>query len=62
MPTGMRRVDEEIADYATECKTASVYAEHIPLLLSDEKIAWIVGRRIDLDLHHRFDEPIHCRV
>ena len=47
MPTGMAGRRKKLQDYFTDAKLGRSMREHIPLLLSDEKIAWIVGRRID---------------
>ena len=42
--TGRRK---KLQDYFTDAKLGRSVREHIPLLLSQERIAWIVGQRID---------------
>lgn len=47
VPTGMAGRRKKLQDYFTDAKLSRSVREHIPLLLSQEQIAWIVGRRID---------------
>ncbi len=46
-PTGMAGRRKKLQDYFTDAKLGRSVREHIPLLLSQENIAWIVGQRID---------------
>ena len=46
-PTGMAGRRKKLQDYFTDAKLGRSVREHIPLLLSQENIAWIVGKRID---------------
>jgi tRNA(Ile)-lysidine synthase len=46
-PTGMAGRRKKLQDYFTDAKLGRSMREHIPLLLSRENIAWIVGQRID---------------
>lgn len=45
-PFGMKG-KKMLSDYFTDSKLSYTAKQHIPLLLSDGKIVWIVGRRID---------------
>ena len=45
-PTGMKG-SKLLSDYFTDTKTTYTAKQHIPLLLSGEKIAWVVGKRTD---------------
>lgn len=47
VPTGMAGRRKKLQDYFTDAKLSRSMREHIPLLLSQGQIAWIVGRRID---------------
>lgn len=47
VPTGMAGRRKKLQDYFTDAKLSRSVREHTPLLLSQEQIAWIVGRRID---------------
>ena len=47
VPTGMAGRRKKLQDYFTDAKLGRSMREHIPLLLSRDQIAWIVGRRID---------------
>ncbi|MBS0171317.1 MAG: tRNA lysidine(34) synthetase TilS [Nitrospira sp.] len=47
VPTGMAGRRKKLQDYFTDAKLGRSMREHIPLLLSHDQIAWIVGRRID---------------
>ncbi len=46
-PVGMAGRRKKLQDYFTDAKLGRSVREHIPLLLSQERIAWIVGQRID---------------
>ena len=46
-PAGMAGRRKKLQDYFTDAKLGRSMREHIPLLLSREHIAWIVGQRID---------------
>ncbi|ODT44598.1 MAG: tRNA lysidine(34) synthetase TilS [Nitrospira sp. SCN 59-13] len=46
-PAGMAGRRKKLQDYFTDAKLGRSMREHIPLLLSREHIAWIVGHRID---------------
>ncbi len=46
-PAGMAGRRKKLQDYFTDAKLGRSMREHIPLLLSRENIAWIVGQRID---------------
>ena len=46
-PVGMTGRRKKLQDYFTDAKLGRSVREHIPLLLSQERIAWIVGQRID---------------
>ncbi len=46
-PVGMGGRRKKLQDYFTDAKLGRSMREHIPLLLSRENIAWIVGQRID---------------
>jgi tRNA(Ile)-lysidine synthase len=46
-PTGMAGRRKKLQDYFTDAKLGRSMREDIPLLLSRENIAWIVGQRID---------------
>ncbi|MCC6966410.1 MAG: tRNA lysidine(34) synthetase TilS [Nitrospira sp.] len=46
-PVGMAGRRKKLQDYFTDAKLSRSMREHIPLLLSREQIAWIVGQRID---------------
>lgn len=47
VPVGMGGRRKKLQDYFTDAKLSRSVREHIPLLLSQEQIAWIVGQRID---------------
>ncbi len=47
VPTGMAGRRKKLQDYFTDAKLGRSMREHIPLLLSRDQIAWIVGRRVD---------------
>ncbi len=46
-PTGMAGRRKKLQDYFTDAKLSRSVREHMPLLLSQQNIAWIVGQRID---------------
>ena len=46
-PLGMAGRRKKLQDYFTDAKLGRSMREGIPLLLSQERIAWIVGQRID---------------
>jgi len=46
-PTGMAGRRKKLQDYFTDAKLGRSMRERIPLVLSGEGIAWIVGQRVD---------------
>lgn len=46
-PAGMAGRRKKLQDYFTDAKLGRSMREHVPLLLCQQHIAWIVGRRID---------------
>jgi tRNA(Ile)-lysidine synthase len=46
-PAGMKGQRKKLQDYFTDAKLGRSMRERIPLLLSPDGIAWIVGQRVD---------------
>lgn len=46
-PFGMKGRRKKLQDYFTDAKLGRSMRERVPLLLSSDDIAWIVGRRVD---------------